>query len=224
LQQLGVRLLAINRRLASLEADPNSTSNDYEPVLGAQVDVVPKILAHTASTIDGLAVQVVACIAGCREIWESEEGDCALGTERPFIEAVARYAGVQHPVRNIKPWTPSADAYKPPPDPILAAIAKHREAYEGTVGRALADLADVEQRTDFKPEHPERQEADRKVDAAWRVEEVAFNELLNTAPTTAAGAKAALDWFHTLIEGGDNRLKQRTLQIYETLSTAIASA
>ena len=131
LQQLGVRLLAINRRLASLEADPNSTSNDYEPVLGAQVDVVPKILAHTASTIDGLAVQVVACIAGCREIWESEEGDCALDTERPFIEAVARYTGVQHPARNIKPWTPSPDAYKPPPDPILAAIAKHREAYEG---------------------------------------------------------------------------------------------
>ena len=64
---------------------------------------------------------------------------------RPFIEAVARYAGVQHPARNIKPWTPSPGAYKPPPDPILAAIAKHREAYEGMVGQALHDFAVVEQ-------------------------------------------------------------------------------
>jgi hypothetical protein len=101
LQQLGVRLLAINRRLESLYANPNATDEDYKPVLDAQADVVPKILAQTATTIDGLAVQVVACIAGCQEIWPEHEEEGSLGaldTERPFIEAVARYTGVQHPV------------------------------------------------------------------------------------------------------------------------------
>jgi hypothetical protein len=110
------------------------------------------------------------------------------------------------------------------PDPIFAALTKHREAYNGTVSQAIDDLAEVEVRTNFSLDHPECHEADRKVAAAWDVEGEAFDDLLGTAPTTAAGAKAALDWFQTLIEGGDRRLYERTLQIYETLSTAIAPA
>ena len=65
LQQLGVQLLGINRRISILEADSNHTDEEFQRVLEDRVAVVPKILAHTASTIDGLAVQVVACISGC---------------------------------------------------------------------------------------------------------------------------------------------------------------
>jgi hypothetical protein len=195
LQRLGVRLLAINRRLASLEADPNSTDSDLKPVLGAQVDVVPKILAQTATTIDGLAVQVVACIAGCREIWDSEEGDGALDTERPFIEAVARYAGVRHPARNVKPWTSSPDAYKPPQDPIFAAIAAFKSASEAP-NKAFAAVDEAAGRfcettgtsySDALKYEPAVKALNDAFELAAESQAVERNALLETVPTTAEG-------------------------------------
>lgn len=59
LQQLGVRLLAINRRIAKLEADPNSSDEDWEEPLNDQAKVVAEILRHTATSVGGVAVQTV---------------------------------------------------------------------------------------------------------------------------------------------------------------------
>jgi hypothetical protein len=52
---------------------------------------------------------------------------------------VARYTGVQHPVRNIEPWSPSADAYKPGADKVVEIADKMLVEYEhlGTLDRDI---------------------------------------------------------------------------------------
>jgi hypothetical protein len=147
LKQLGVRLLRVHRMFDALHNDRNATDEDWEPHLDEQADLVPKILSHTATSREGPAVQVVACISGCQEIWEEEGSNGALDTERPFIEAIARYAGVQHPVRNIKPLSPSDEFPEPKTDPIYGAIADFRSALDAYEKLFDADDADEESDT-----------------------------------------------------------------------------
>jgi hypothetical protein len=96
--------------MESVFAADNPTDDELELAHNPLTEIVPKILARTATTREGLAVQVAACIVGCREIWADEYAEeiGELDTERPFIEAVARYAGVAHP--NVTKAGSSADA------------------------------------------------------------------------------------------------------------------
>src|ERR1700739_1534633 len=74
LLQLGAQLMAIERRIKDLDRrvenlPDDHTDDDMNALLDVRCDVVPKILALTATTRAGVAVQVAACIAGCEDIW-----------------------------------------------------------------------------------------------------------------------------------------------------------
>jgi hypothetical protein len=142
LKQLGVRFLQVHRTFDALHNDRTSADVDWRPHLDEQADLVPKILSQTAMTREGIAVQVVACISGCQEIWEEEGSNGALDTERPFIEAIARYAGVRHPVPNIKPWSPLDEFPEAKPDPIHGTIDDFRSALDAHDKLFDADDAD----------------------------------------------------------------------------------
>jgi hypothetical protein len=204
LQQLGVRLLGINRRISNLEAGGPHTDEEFERVLAERIAVVPKILAHTATTIDGLAVQVVACISGCQEVWESEGGDGAMDTERPFIEAVARYAGVRHPARNVRPWSPSSDAYKPEPDLIFAALKAFDAAVE-------VENAGYEARNEDA--------ADKAFEQRWS----AMLNVVETVPTTLAGMRAKIE-FATSVDYVFEALVDDEERVHAFLDTLYRSA
>jgi hypothetical protein len=76
---------------------------DWAPILAEQAALVPQILRLTASTREGVAVQAVAAIRACSDLWVYfDEADEAaeqkpLDAERPFLEAMARYGGVPVP-------------------------------------------------------------------------------------------------------------------------------
>jgi hypothetical protein len=180
LKQLGVRLLQVHRMFDALHNDHGATDEDWKPHLDEQADLVPKILSQTAMTREGLAVQVVACISGCQEIWEEEGSNGALDTERPFIEAIARYAGVQHPVRNIKPWSPSDEFPEAKPDPIHGAIADFRSALDAHDKLFDADDAD---------DDPTESDTFTLVSAELAKKRDA---LLDTVPTSAEGLAAVV--------------------------------
>jgi hypothetical protein len=173
---LGVRLLRVHRTFNALHNNRN-TDADWRPHLDEQADLVPKILSHTATSREGLAVQVVACISGCEEIWEEEGSNGALDTERPFIEAIARYAGVQHPVRNIRPWSPSDEFPEAKPDPIYGAIADFRSALDAH--DKLVDADDDPTETDTFT-HVSAELAKKR------------NALLETVPKSAEGLAAVV--------------------------------
>jgi hypothetical protein len=99
----------------------------------------------------------------------------------------------------------------PAPDPILAAIAKHRECYKAAEGMVAArekletstphvsEYIDPEQPNNFAlafdrqcAANPEFERAVEVAAKAMQTEYEAGQELLHTAPATVAGAIAAL--------------------------------
>jgi hypothetical protein len=101
LKRLGVRLLKAKTdyEAALAEEDDEKVTN-----AGRRIgELMPPIFSCTATTRDGLAVQAAAAALACAELWD-DHGEWATSedpswmVERPFIEAVCRFAGVAHPV------------------------------------------------------------------------------------------------------------------------------
>jgi hypothetical protein len=100
LLQLGAKLLRVHRAMDELEAAAKSTDEDWAPILAEQAALVPQILGLTASTREGVAMQAVAAIRACRDLWDFDEAgvdSLPLDVERPFLEAMARYGGIPLP-------------------------------------------------------------------------------------------------------------------------------
>jgi hypothetical protein len=197
LLQLGEHLRRVSRAIDAIDAlaenNPDITDEDWEPILSEQAEIVPKILSHTATTREGLAVQVAACIAGCAEIWVEHEfsvGGGALDTERPFIEAVARYTGVEHPtVEQAPPMAKkeSTPAYDPTP-----AMTRHRQAI-------YDQMACSRVKCSARGDDPKFGEYERAENRAFRLAEDAAKDLAAIQPTTIIGAitlLAYVDAFH----------------------------
>jgi hypothetical protein len=72
---------------------------------------MPPIFAHTATTLDGLAVQAAAATLACADLWDCHDpaDEAGLDVERQFIEAVCRYTGVAHPAIN-REWAKAMPA------------------------------------------------------------------------------------------------------------------
>jgi hypothetical protein len=198
LKQLGVRLLKENRNFDTLCADPNPDDNAVNEASGRIAALMPPIFSRTATTRDGLAVQAAAAAIACRELWDgigdwSSAEDPSWQVERPFIEAVCRHTGVAHPVVTSEPADApiAAEPNATKLDPILAAIAAHKKAWDD-LDHAIARQGEYEEaqwaagRSD-DDDLPE-------VDTAHEAVNDAVDALGETVPTTLAGAKALLDY------------------------------
>jgi hypothetical protein len=106
LKRLGVRFLK-----AKADWDAAVAEGDDKKVTDTSAriaELMPPIFSCTATTRDGLAVQAAAAALACRELWDDEgewatREDPSWMVERPFIEAVCRFAGVAHPlVRDVE--------------------------------------------------------------------------------------------------------------------------
>jgi hypothetical protein len=105
LLQLGIRLTRANRQIEALSAKPDLPDEEMTEALKDLAALMLPIFSCTATTRDGLAVQAAAAVSACREIWDYGDGDfngdgTSLEVERPFIEAVCRFTGVEHPTLN----------------------------------------------------------------------------------------------------------------------------
>ncbi|MGJ0535561.1 hypothetical protein [Methylocystis sp.] len=75
-------------------------------------------------------------------------------------------------------------------DPIFAALERHKAAE-----RAFIRTCDLTDEARAEQEGREVTEADEAAwDSAREVEEAALQALIDTAPTSKAGARAAIDW------------------------------
>jgi hypothetical protein len=209
LQQLGVQLLKENRNFDTLCADPNPDDNAVNEASGRIAALMPPIFSRTATTRDGLAVQAAAAAIACRELWDgigdwSSAEDPSWQVERPFIEAVCRYTGVAHPVVTNEPANTPALDHSPEPDPIFAAIEAHKEAL-AAVSAFLPRQAEYEkaQWAAGKNGFSLSDDLQAEQDAIYEPLGDAVDALVDTKPTTLAGARALLLYVEVVrVDGG----------------------
>jgi len=95
LLSLGVQLEAIAQEWTTAAADSHETDERCDERCGRHNRLTDAILARTAQTREGLAVQIRATTLMTAELWTSK--NCDAPHERAFIEAVCRFAGVPVP-------------------------------------------------------------------------------------------------------------------------------
>jgi hypothetical protein len=107
-------------------------------------------------------------------------------------------------------------------DPIFAAIEEHRHAYDEVTGKVLHAFSEVEGRVGVgNEENPEWQAATLAKDEAEASSYQALNDLLETPPTTPAGAKALLDWLTLNLDRGDEWPMLRSPEVFELLKSSL---
>jgi hypothetical protein len=198
LQQLGVRLLKENRNFDALCADPNPDDKEVYEASGRIAALMPPIFSRTATTRDGLAVQAAAAAIACRELWDGV-GDWSTAehpswqVERPFIEAVCRYTGVAHPAVTDESEDAPQIVHSAEPDPIFAAIEAHKQSW-AALSRFVPRQAEYEkaQWAAGKSGHPLCDDLQADLDAIHETLDDAVDALVDTKPTTLAGAHALL--------------------------------
>jgi len=161
--------------LCGADRDCHYDREAWEPVSDQFHAVAGEILSHRATTREGFALQVRAFISSFSELWECESH------LDDFIECLCAYAGVPFPPYGEgAPAIVAADLAPTEPDPIFAALERHREAWNDLLARC-SGLADEKT--------PEGQAAYQALqDGCAAAEE----NLIETAPTTMAGAVALL--------------------------------
>jgi hypothetical protein len=189
LLQLGARLLHIKRALAAVEADPTTTDKDFDPWNEQLEQLTPQIFARTAVSREGIAVQVAAAIEGCRDLWEGAipEDEGIWEVERPFIEAIARFAGV--PAPEVKPHIYPIVSNAPTPftDPIFPAIRRHRAAL-------VEQFRRIKPAMDTPHADPKHDALDSAAQRAYSIADSVAKDLTKIEPTTILGAIALLDY------------------------------
>jgi hypothetical protein len=177
------------------DTDEDGASIKWPRINGQLFRLCEDILSRRATSVAGLGVQARAASIYFEELWDSTDGAKPLA-KRSFIESVCVFSGVV-PVPMEKaalrgsPMPPPA-LTPPEPDPIFAAIERHRKAWA-----AYSEAALVADRLEAptlhgKPAKPGHLEAEAEFDRANDETEEAVAALIDTSPTTIAGAGALL--------------------------------
>jgi hypothetical protein len=155
----------------------------WEPISDRFYAVAEEILSYRASTREGLALQVRAFISSYSEIWEDDHG------ARAFVECVCAFAGVPFPPIPEEAQSPAATVRRiepPKPDPIYAAIERHRQA--------RSKLSNVVAAADLAFDDPQYDEMQKPLDKAFRKENALTWKLVEIEPTTAAGLRTLMQY------------------------------
>lgn len=173
------------------DLDEHGASRTWTSIHNRLYPLCDDILWRRATSAEGLGVQARAASLYFEELWNSfgsDDEDIAVA-QRSFIESVCTFSGVVPvPVEEAMlagSPAPSRTLKAPEPDPIFAAIERHK-----TSVTAYLDAADAEDKLETaEPWYPE---ARADLDRAGDETNEAVSALINTAPTTIAGAVALL--------------------------------
>jgi hypothetical protein len=208
LKQLGVRLLKEKKTFDALCANSNPDDKEVDAAMGRMAALMPPIFSRTATTRDGLAVQAAAAASACRELWD-DVGDWSTAehpsweVERPFIEAVCRYTGVAHPVVSNEPANTPALEHSPEPDRVFAVIETHKEALAAmSAFLPRQEEYEIAQRVAGKRGVPLSDALQAELDAICETLGDAVDALVDTKPTTLAGARALLLYVEVMYVAG----------------------
>jgi hypothetical protein len=178
-----------------------------------------EILSFRSVTLEGLRLQVRAYISSYSESWDPEE--CADDWSRNFVEVICAFTGVEFPPYGeaMAPHVRTVPSSPPEPDPIYAAIERHRRAR--SEANALVAAADV------KSDHPHYATLQKPVDKAWRKEDALVWKLVEIKPTTAAGLTALIRYVVEMEEprsqlwpeGWEREFRRACLRSTQTLVT-----
>jgi hypothetical protein len=175
-----------------------------DPVSDRFSELADEILSYTATTREGLALQVRAFISSYSEVWDT--GGVGSGV-LDFIQSVCAFSGVPFPPYGddasviaasplLQTSVEAGAAHAHDADPIFAVIAEHRAAQEDANASCNASDLDVE-------DAPNKE---RAMDRAFAAE----LPLLVTTPTTVAGVAALLEYVgsdaHEQWQGDEDRV------------------
>ena len=181
----------IGKEVEDADLDEHGASIKWTRIHDRMFPLCEDILSRHPTSIPGLGVQARAASLYFEGLWDSDgdDEDPEGAAQRSFIESVSAFSGVVPvPIEAAArdgSAIPARASTPPEPDPIFAAIERHRKACA-----AYADAALAEDR--LEPAKPWYPEAEADLARANDEEDEAALALTDTSPTTIAGMVALL--------------------------------